>query len=110
MAGRSKLHVRKGDLVEVISGKYKNVRGKVIAAFPKQGKVIVEKVNIVARHQKPRGINQPGGIIRIEAPIYASKVMLVCTKCNQRTRVGHKILEDGTKVRVCKKCGETFND
>jgi large subunit ribosomal protein L24 len=55
-------------------------------------------------------MNQPGGIIRREAPIYASKVMLVCNKCNEKTRVGRKILEDGKKVRVCKKCGETFND
>jgi large subunit ribosomal protein L24 len=110
LAVRRKLHVRKGDTVEVISGKDKNVRGKVIAAFPREGKVLVENVNMISKHQKPRGMNQPGGIIRREAPIYASKVMLVCNKCNEKTRVGRKILEDGKKVRVCKKCGETFND
>ena len=83
MAVRRKLHVRRGDTVEVISGKDKSVRGKVIASFPKEGKVLVENVNMISRHQKPR-MNQPGGIIRREAPIYASKVMLVCNKCNER--------------------------
>ena len=67
MAVRRKLHVRRGDTVEVISGKDKSVRGKVIASFPKEGKVLVENVNMISRHQKPRGMNQPGGIIRREA-------------------------------------------
>lgn len=110
MAIGKKLHIRKGDTVEIISGEDRDRRGKVIAAFPKQGKILVEKVNMVSKHQKPRGLNQTGGIINVEAPIYASKAMLVCNKCNEKTRVGRKILEDGSKVRVCKKCGETFND
>ncbi len=109
-ARKRKLHVKKGDLVEVISGKDAGKRGKVLTAMPKTGKVIIEGVNMVTKHMKPRGLNQPGGIIKQESPLYACKVMLVCKKCDQRTRVGKKILEDGTKVRVCKKCGETFDD
>ena len=107
---RRKLHVKKGDMVEVISGKDKSKRGKVLAALPKEGKVIVEGINLLTKHQKPRGAGQEGGIIHKEGPIYASKVMLVCNKCNKRTRVGHKILEDGTKVRVCKVCNEIIGE
>lgn len=107
---KKKLNIKTGDLVEVISGKDKGKRGKVLATMPKTGKVLVEKVNMVTKHMKPRGINQPGGIIQQESPLYASKVMLVCKRCNKRTRVGKRILDDGTKVRVCKVCGETISD
>ena len=103
-----KLHVRKDDTVVVVSGKDKGKQGKVLRALPKEGKVVVEGVNVVARHTKPKGQGDPGGIIRSEAPIYASKVMLVCEKCNKATRISYKILPDGKKVRVCKKCGETL--
>ena len=105
-----KLHVKKGDTVEIISGKDKSKRGKVLAAYPGEGKIVVEGVNLLTKHRKARSANQQGGIIRQEGPIYSSKAMLVCQKCNKPTRVGHKILEDGTKVRVCKVCNETFND
>ena len=81
-----------------------------MTVLPSQGKIIVEGVNMLTKHEKPRGMDQPGGIIHQEGPIYASKVMVVCDKCNSKTRIGKKILEDGTKVRVCKKCGEIFND
>ena len=80
-----KLHVRKDDTVVVVSGKDKGKQGKVLRALPKEGKVVVEGVNVVARHTKPKGQGDPGGIIRSEAPIYASKVMLVCEKCNKAT-------------------------
>ena len=105
-----KLHVRKDDTVVVVSGKDKGKQGKVLRALPKEGKVVVEGVNVVARHTKPKGQGDPGGIIRSEAPIYASKVMLVCPKCGKPTRIAHKILADGTKARLCKNsdCGETF--
>ena len=99
-----KLHVRKDDTVVVVSGKDKGKQGKVLRALPKEGKVVVEGVNVVARHTKPKGQGDPGGIIRSEAPIYASKVMLVCEKCNKATRISYKILPDGKKVSVCKKC------
>jgi large subunit ribosomal protein L24 len=103
------LHVKKDDTVVVISGKDKGKQGKVIAAMPGKGRVIVEGVNKVTRHQKPQGTKSPGGRIEREAPIFASKVMLVCSKCNKATRIAHKFIADGTKVRVCKKCGETFD-
>ncbi|MFU0799780.1 MAG: 50S ribosomal protein L24 [Xylanivirga thermophila] len=107
---RQKMQIKKGDTVEVISGKDKAKKGKVLSVLPKEGKVIVEGVNILTKHQKARGIDQPGGIIHQEGPIYASKVMVVCNKCNKKTRIAKKILEDGSRVRVCKQCGEIFND
>ena len=99
-----KLHVKTGDTVVVISGDSKGVRGKVIAASPEEGKVIVEGVSVAKVHQKPRRQGEEGGIIKKETPIYACKVQLVCPKCDKGVRVGHKIV-DGKKVRVCKKCG-----
>ncbi|AEH50818.1 50S ribosomal protein L24 [Pseudothermotoga thermarum] len=104
-----KLKIKKGDLVEVISGKDKGKRGKILAALPKEGKVIVQGVNIVKKHQRPIPQLREGGIIEREAPIYACKVMLVCPNCDKPTRVGMKFLEDGRKVRVCKKCGEIID-
>lgn len=107
---KRKLHVKSGDLVEIISGKDKGKRGKVLKTLPKEGKIIVEKINMLTVHTKPRGMNQPGGIIHREGPIHASKAMPVCGRCNKKTRVGKQILEDGSKIRICKVCGETFND
>ncbi|NMM63511.1 50S ribosomal protein L24 [Clostridium sp. P21] len=104
----NKIHVRKKDTVMVISGKDKGKTGEVLAVMPKTGKVIVKGINEVTKHQKPNRANMQGGIIKKEAPIYSSKVMLYCDKCKSVTRISHKLLEDGTKVRVCKKCGETF--
>ena len=98
------MNIRKDDKVVVISGKDKGKEGKVIVANPKAGKVIVEGVNVASKHQKPRKQGEEGGIIKVETPIYASKVQLVCPKCGKATRVGHKLV-DGKKVRVCKKCG-----
>ena len=105
-----KLHVRTDDVVVVISGKEKGKKGKVISAYPKTGRVIVEGVAVVSRHQKPRRQGAPGGIIHKEAAIAASKVMLLCGSCGKATRNAHKILEDGAKVRVCKKCGTAFEN
>lgn len=105
----AKLHIRRDDKVVVISGKEKGKKGKVLLVEPKSGKLIVEKLNMVTKHEKPKGQGKPGGIIHSEAPMYASKVMLVCGKCGKATRLGFKVLEDGDKVRVCKKCGETFD-
>ena len=99
------LHVRKDDTVVVLSGKDIGKQGKVLATEPKTGMVLVEGVNIVHRHTKPRRQGEQGGIIKKEAPLYACKVMRVCPKCNKPTRLAHKIKEDGTKTRVCKKCG-----
>jgi len=105
----SKLHVKKGDTVKVISGKDAGKIGKVVAAMPQSGRVIVEGVNMITRHVKPRSMTNPGGRIEQEGPIYASKVMLVCGKCNKPTRVAHKFLDNGAKVRVCKHCGEVLD-
>ncbi len=100
-----KMHVKKNDKVIVISGEDKGTIANVVTAFPKEGKVVVKGVNMVKKHLKPRSAQQQGGIIDQEAPIYASKVMLYCANCKAGVRVGHKVLEDGSKVRVCKKCG-----
>ena len=105
-----KLHVRKDDVVVVISGKEKGKTGKVLTAFPKTGRVIVEGIAIVTKHQKPRSQAAPGGIIHKESAIAASKAMLLCGSCGKATRNAHKFLGDGTKVRVCKKCGAAFDN
>ena len=106
----SKLHVKKGDTVLVLAGKDRGKQGKVLEVSPKEKKVIVEKVNMVTKHVKPRRQGETGGRVEAEAALYACKVQVVCPKCKMPTRIGHKILEDGTKVRVCKNkdCGETF--
>jgi len=104
----NKVHVKTGDTVIVLSGKDKGKKGKVLAVSPKEGKVIVEKVNIVSKHIKPRRMGEPGGIIQAEGAMYASKVQIICPRCKEATRVGHKIYEDGTKGRICKKCGEAL--
>ncbi len=104
----SKIHVRKKDSVVVISGKDKGKIGEVLAVNPSKATVLVKDINIVYKHQKPNKANMQGGIIEKEAPINSSKVMLYCDKCKSATRISKKILDDGTKVRVCKKCGETF--
>ena len=98
------MNIRKDDKVVVISGKDKGKEGKVLIANPKQGKLVVEGVNVATKHQKPRKQGEEGGIIKVETPIYACKVMVVCPKCGKPTRVAHKV-DDGKKVRVCKKCG-----
>ena len=98
------MNIRKDDKVVVISGKDKGKEGKVLVANPKAGKVVVEGVSVATKHQKPRKQGEESGIFKIETPIYASKVQLVCPKCGKATRVAHKIT-DGKKTRVCKKCG-----
>ena len=100
------MNIKKDDKVVVLSGKDKGKQGKIISADPKNGKVIVEGVNVAKRHTKPSKPGAEGGIIKKETPIYASKVMRVCPKCGNPTREAHQILKDGSKVRVCKKCGE----
>ena len=104
----NKLHVKKDDTVVVLSGKDKGKQGKVLEVSPKEQKVIVDHVNMVTKHVKPRKMGEAGGIVKAEGAMYACKVQLVCPKCGKPTRAGHKLLADGSKVRVCKKCGETF--
>ena len=107
----NKVHVKKDDQVVVINGKDRGARGKVLQVSPKEGKVIVEKINVVKKHIKPRQMGEPGGIIDAESALYACKVQLICPKCGRPTRVGHAFVENkGTtkKMRVCKKCGAQF--
>ena len=101
---KNKMSIKKDDTVVVITGKDKGQRGKVISVLPKEGKVVVEKINMVSRHVKPRKQGDEGGIIPKEAPLYACKVMRVCPKCSKPTRAASKFV-DGKKVRVCKNCG-----
>ena len=99
----SKVHVKTGDKVVVINGKYRGKQGKVMQVSPSEGKVIVEGVNIVTKHVKPRSAEEQGGLIQAESALYADKVQLICPKRGRPTRVGHKINAKGKKVRVCKK-------
>lgn len=102
----NKVHVKTGDTVVVLSGKNKGKKGKVMAVSPKEGKVIVENVNMVSKHIKPRRMGEAGGIVKAEGAMYASKVQIVCPRCKKPTRIGHKIDEKGVKSRICRKCGE----
>ncbi len=101
----TKMSIKKGDTVVVLSGKDKGKKGPVLEVMPKDGKVIVEKVNVATCHTKPRKQGEQGGILKKEIPMYACKVQRVCPKCDKATRPAHKVLADGKKVRVCKKCG-----
>lgn len=106
---KNKMHVRKGDMVVVIAGKDKGKKGKILTAFPKQNRVIVEGVNMITKHVKPTRQVQQGGIVHHEGPINASNVLLYCSKCKKGKRAGTKILKDGTKVRYCRSCEETLD-
>lgn len=106
MAEIKKLAVRRDDMVIVNSGDDKGKKGKVLEVSPKEGKVIVEGVNIVSKHVRPRKQGEEGGIVKVEGAFYASKVSLYCAKCGKGVRAAHKVLEDGKKARVCAKCGE----
>ena len=103
------MHVRKGDLVKVMAGRDKGKEGHIILSIPKENRVVVEKVNLVKRHQRPSAANPDGGIITKEAPIHVSNVMNVCTSCKRTTRIAHKFLDSGKKVRTCKHCGATLD-
>ena len=106
---RNKIHVKKGDNVYVLSGKDRGKKGKVLEVIPSKRMVIVEGINMVTRHVKPRNQYQQGGLVNQEAPIYVDKVMLVCDKCGVPTKVGKKYVENGAKARVCKKCEEVID-
>jgi large subunit ribosomal protein L24 len=102
------VHVKTGDTVIILNGKERGKKGKVLAVSPKEGKVIVEGRNMVSKHVKPRKMGDPGGIIKAEGAMYSSKVQIVCPHCGKPTRVAHKIYKDGTKERICKKCGSSL--
>ena len=98
------MNVKKGDTVVVLSGKDRGKQGKVLGTVPADGKVVVEGINMVTCHVKPRKQGETGGIVKREAALAACKVQVVCPKCSKATRIAHKI-ENGKKTRVCKKCG-----
>ena len=98
------MNIKKGDTVVVLSGKDKGKQGKVLGTVPGSLKVVVEGINMVTCHVKARKQGEESTIVKREAPLYASKVQVVCPKCNKGTRVGHT-MEGDKKVRICKKCG-----
>jgi large subunit ribosomal protein L24 len=99
-------HVRKGDTVAVITGRERGKRGKVLRVMPDKGRVLVEKVNMVKKHQRPTQKLRQGGIIEREGALALSNVLLVCGRCDKPARTGIKVLADGRKIRACKRCGE----
>jgi large subunit ribosomal protein L24 len=102
-------HVRRGDTVGVISGRERGKRGKVLRVFPEAGRVLVEKVNMIKKHQRPTQKLRQGGIIEREGALALSNVLLVCSRCDRPRRTGIKLLTDGRKLRVCKHCGESLD-
>ena len=102
------LKIKKNDTVVILSGKDRGKQGKVLGTVPSEGKVVVEGCNMVTCHIKPRRQGETGGIIEREGALRACKVMRVCPKCDKPTRVAHKFTENGTKLTVCKHCGETL--
>jgi large subunit ribosomal protein L24 len=103
------VEIRKNDSVMVIAGKERGKTGKVLRVLPDKDRVIVERVNMVKRHSKPKGPQQPGGIVEKEAAIHASNIMIMCDKCNAPVRVGRKLLADGKKIRICRRCSEALD-
>jgi large subunit ribosomal protein L24 len=101
-----KYHVKKDDQVMVMAGKEKGKSGKLLRVIAKKDGALIEKVNFVKRHSRPSGQNRQGGIIEKEAPVPLSNIMIICAKCTVPVKVGRKILDDGKRVRYCKKCGE----
>lgn len=104
-----RLKIRTGDMVEIISGKDKGQRGRVLRAMPRENRVVVDGLNLVWKHQKPRQMNQKGTKIQMPAPLFANKVMLVCPHCDKTTRVARVRGQDGKLYRVCKKCNEIID-
>ncbi len=102
-------HIKKNDLVMVITGREKGKSGRVLRVLPEKEKVLLEKINFVKRHARPHGKQRQGGILEKEAPLHLSNVMLLCEKCNKPIRVGHRVTEDGKKARFCRKCGELLD-
>lgn len=103
----AKLKIKKDDKVKVLAGRDQGKIGKVLKVIPDKDRAIVEKVNMIKRHQRPDQAGR-GGIVEKEAPVPISNLMVMCTKCNQPARLGRKVLEDGVTARVCKKCGEVI--
>ena len=102
--------IRKDDKVIVLAGKERGKIGTILKVDPEKERVIIEKINMVKKHAKPSAQTAQGGIIEKEAPLTISNVMIVCNKCTEPTRIGKRLLEDGSKIRFCKKCGEPMDE
>jgi len=103
------LGIKKNDIVRVMSGKEKGKSGRVLSIYPVKESLLIEKVNMIKKHMKPTRKYAQGGIIEKEAPIHISNVMLICPKCNKPTRISNSVLQDGRKLRMCKKCREVID-
>lgn len=103
------MQIRKNDSVLVIKGRERGKTGKVLRVIREKNAVTIERVNLVKRHSRPKGPQQPGGIVEKEASLDVANVMILCDKCNAPVRVGHKILGDGKKIRICRRCNEALD-
>ena len=108
MMQQGKNFLKVNDQVEVITGKDKGRVGKILRIYTKTNRALVERVNMIKRHTKPTAAGQQGQIVEKEAPVPVSNLMVVCPKCTETARIGRKTLDDGSKVRVCKKCSESI--
>jgi large subunit ribosomal protein L24 len=106
---RDKCHIKKDDKVKIITGKDKGKIGKVLKIVNKKDRILVENINVIKRHTRPTAQNRQGGIVESEAPIHRSNVMLMCNKCVKPVRIKMQRLDDGKKVRVCRKCNEIID-
>lgn len=106
---KAKIHVKKGDVVMVITGKNAGKKGKVLEVIPKKDRIVVEGVNVVKRHTRPTQKMPQGGIVEKEAPFASSNAMIFCSKCNNPRRINKELMANGKKIRVCSKCGEAFD-
>ena len=103
------MKIRRNDTVEILAGKDRGKRGRVRRALPKKDRVVVEGLNMIKRHSRARRAARQAGIVELEAPLHVSNVMYVCPKCKKTSRIGHKVLEDGRKVRTCRACEEAID-
>ena len=101
--------IKKNDTVMVIAGRERGKTGKVLRIMTAKERALIERLNLVKRHQKPRGPQSPSGIVEKEAPIHLSNLMIMCDKCNAPVRMGKRLLEDGRSVRVCRRCGDQLD-
>ena len=106
---RAKSKLKKNDTVMVVAGRERGKSGKVLRVLREKDQVVVERLNLVKRHMKPRGMQAPGGIVEKEAAIHISNVMLLCDRCNAPVRVGVRTLEDGRRARACRRCGDVLD-
>ena len=109
-AGAHKARIRKNDTVMVIKGRERGKTGKVLRVIPRSGRLVIERLNLVKRHQKARGPASASGIVEKEAPLQLANVMVMCERCNAPVRIGIKIAADGTKERICRRCGESLGN